>query len=183
MGDFLPECRPAAGTVFSAFRLYRFSYSPEIYFMEKAKEIIEVLNDLVMIHNDRIAGYESAGKELKGDDQDLRSLFDHLIIESQQIKSDLVQEIQVLHGDVESGTSELGKIYRGWAGLKAAFTGDNRHTILSNCEAMEDATRKAYEKALETEKLPSFLREMLANQQDTLKISHDEILDLRNQFA
>jgi hypothetical protein len=81
LGDFLPECRPAAGTVFSAFRLYIFSYSPEIYFMEKAKEIIEVLNDLVMIHNDRIAGYESAGKELKGDDQDLRSLFDHLIIE------------------------------------------------------------------------------------------------------
>jgi len=151
--------------------------------MEKAKEIIEVLNDLVMINNDRIRGYEEAVKELKEDDQDLKSLFDHLIVESQQIKSDLIQEIQVLHGDVENKTTEMGKIYRGWAGLKAIFTGDSRHAILSNCEFGEDAAQKAYNKALETEKLPAFLREMLSNQQATLKVSHDEIRDLRNQYV
>ena len=151
--------------------------------MEKAKEIIEVLNDLVMINNDRIRGYEEAAKELKEDDQDLKSLFDHLIVESQQIKSDLIQEIQVLHGDVENKTTEMGKIYRGWAGLKAIFTGDSRHAILSNCEFGEDAAQKAYNKALETEKLPAFLRELLSNQQATLKVSHDEIRDLRNQYV
>jgi uncharacterized protein (TIGR02284 family) len=151
--------------------------------MEKAKEIIEVLNDLVMINNDRIKGYEEAAKELKDDDQDLRSLFDHLIVESQQIKSDLIQEIQVLHGDVENKTTEMGKIYRGWAGLKAIFTGDSRHAILSNCEFGEDAAQKAYNKALETEKMPAFLRELLSNQQATLKVSHDEIRDLRNQYV
>ena len=151
--------------------------------MEKAKEIIEVLNDLVMINNDRITGYEAAVKELKDDDHDLKSLFDHMIVVSQQIKSDLVREIQVLHGDVEKGTTEMGKIYRGWAGLKAIFTGDSRHAILSNCEFGEDAAQKAYKKALETEKLPAFLREMLANQQETLKVSHDEIRDLRNQYV
>jgi uncharacterized protein (TIGR02284 family) len=151
--------------------------------MEKAKEIIEVLNDLVMINNDRIRGYEEAVKELKEDDQDLKSLFDHLIVESQQIKSDLIQEIQVLHGDVENKTTEMGKIYRGWAGLKAIFTGDSRHAILSNCEFGEDAAQKAYNKALETEKMPAFLRELLSNQQATLKVSHDEIRDLRNQYV
>src|SRR3982750_4331945 len=74
------------------------------YFMEKSKEVVEVLNDLVMIHNDRIAGYERAIKELKQDDNDLKTLFDQMIIESQQIKSDLAHEIQVLHGDVETGS-------------------------------------------------------------------------------
>lgn len=128
-------------------------------------------------------GYEEAVKELKEDDQDLKSLFDHLIVESQQIKSDLIQEIQVLHGDVENKTTEMGKIYRGWAGLKAIFTGDSRHAILSNCEFGEDAAQKAYNKALETEKLPAFLRELLSNQQATLKVSHDEIRDLRNQYV
>jgi uncharacterized protein (TIGR02284 family) len=151
--------------------------------MEKAKEIIEVLNDLVMINNDRVTGYEEAVKELKEEDQDLKSLFDHMIVESQQIRSDLVQEIQVLHGDVEKGTTEMGKIYRGWAGLKAIFTGDSRHAILSNCEFGEDAAQKAYKKALETDKLPAFLREMLIRQQTTLKVSHDEIRDLRNQYV
>ena len=73
-----------------------------------------------------------------------------MIIESQQIKSDLAHEIQVLHGDVEKGSTEMGKIYRAWMEVKAVFTGENRHTILSNCEAGEDAVQKAYRKALET---------------------------------
>ena len=76
--------------------------------MEKSKEVIEVLNDLVMINNDRINGYQHAIKELKSGDADLKTLFDKMIIESQQIKSDLAHEIQVLHGDVEQGQHRNG---------------------------------------------------------------------------
>jgi uncharacterized protein (TIGR02284 family) len=151
------------------------------YFMEKSREVVEVLNDLVMINNDRINGYQRAIKELKSGDSDLKSLFDQMIVESQQIKSDLAHEIQVLHGDVESGTTEMGKIYRVWMEVKAVFTGENRHTILSNCEAGEDAVQKAYTKALETERLPAFIRDLLKTQQASLHDSHDEIRDLRNQ--
>jgi uncharacterized protein (TIGR02284 family) len=151
--------------------------------MEKSKEVVEVLNDLVMINNDRINGYQHAIKELKQDDDDLKSLFDHMIVESQQIKSDLIHEIQVLHGDVETGSTEMGKIYRAWMDVKAIFTGESRHSILSNCEAGEDAAQKAYKKALETDRLPAFLRDLLGRQQSTLKDSHDEIRNLRNQYA
>jgi uncharacterized protein (TIGR02284 family) len=151
--------------------------------MEKSKEVIEVLNDLVLINNDRITGYQRAIKELKENDADLKLLFDHMIVESQQIKSDLAHEIQVLHGDVEKGTTEMGKIYRAWMDVKAVFTGEGRHMILSNCEAGEDAAQKAYNKALETDRLPGFLRELLTRQQDMLRESHDEIRDLRNQYA
>ena len=151
--------------------------------MEKSKEVVEVLNDLVMINNDRITGYERAIKELKQNDDDLKTLFDQMIIESQKIKSDLAHEIQVLHGDVEKGTTEMGKIYRAWMDVKAVFTGENRHTVLSNCEAGEDAAQNAYKKALETDRLPAFLRELLNSQQSTLRASHDEIRDLRNQYA
>ena len=151
--------------------------------MEKSKEVVEVLNDLVMINNDRISGYERAIKELKQDDSDLKSLFDEMIIESQKIKSDLAHEIQVLHGDVEQGSTEMGKIYRAWMDVKAIFTGENRQAVLSNCEAGEDASQKAYKKALETERLPGFLRDLLTRQQETLRQSHDEIRDLRNQYA
>ncbi|MEJ0082288.1 MAG: DUF2383 domain-containing protein [Puia sp.] len=76
--------------------------------MEKSKEVVEVLNDLVMINNDRIAGYERAIKELKQNDDDLKTLFDQMIIESQKLKSDLAHEIQVLHGDVEQGEYRNG---------------------------------------------------------------------------
>jgi uncharacterized protein (TIGR02284 family) len=151
--------------------------------MEKSLEVIEVLNDLVMINNDRITGYQRAIRELKDNDSDLKSLFDQMIVESQKIKSDLAHEIQVLHGDVESGSTEMGKIYRAWMDVKAVFTGENRHTVLSNCEAGEDAAQKAYKKALETDRLPGFLKELLTRQQETLRESHDEIRDLRNQYA
>src|SRR5664279_1840390 len=112
--------------------------------MDKSQEIVGMLNDLVMINNDRISGYQRAIAELKPDDEDLKSLFDKMIIESQRIKSDLVNEIQVLHGDVENGTTGMGKIYRAWMEVKAVFTGENRHMILSNCEAGEDAAQRAY---------------------------------------
>ncbi|HXB28959.1 MAG TPA: PA2169 family four-helix-bundle protein [Puia sp.] len=151
--------------------------------MEKSREVTEVLNDLVMINNDRIAGYNRAIRELKPGDGDLKLLFDRMIIESQQIKSDLANEIQVLHGDVEKGSSEMGKIYRAWMDVKAVFTGENRHTILSNCEEGEDAVQRAYKKALEIDRLPAFLRDLLSNQQNMLRYSHDEIRNLRNQYA
>jgi uncharacterized protein (TIGR02284 family) len=151
--------------------------------MEKSREVTEVLNDLVMINNDRIAGYNRAIRELKPGDGDLKLLFDRMIIESQQIKSDLANEIQVLHGDVEKGSSEMGKIYRAWMDVKAVFTGENRHTILSNCEEGEDAVQRAYKKALETDRLPAFLRDLLNSQQNMLRYSHDEIRNLRNQYA
>ena len=151
--------------------------------MEKSREVTEVLNDLVMINNDRIAGYNRAIRELKPGDGDLKLLFDRMIIESQQIKSDLANEIQVLHGDVEKGSSEMGKIYRAWMDVKAVFTGENRHTILSNCEEGEDAVQRAYKKALETDRLPAFLRDLLNGQQNMLRYSHDEIRNLRNQYA
>ena len=151
--------------------------------MEKAQEIIEVLNDLILINNDRIVGYEKAVKELKEEDIDLKSLFDVMIVESQQIKSDLTHEVQVFRGEAEKGTTEMGKIYRAWMSVKAVFTGNDRHAILSNCEYGEDAAQKAYQKALETDKLPAFLKEMLLKQQDILKDSHDEIRELRDQYA
>jgi len=152
--------------------------------MEKAQEIVEVLNDLIQINNDRIVGYQKAIKELKTEDQDLKPLFDQLIVESQQIKSDLTREVSVLHGNAETdGTTGSGKIYRAWMSVKAVFTGESRHAVLSNCEFGEDAAQKAYRDALETDKLPLFLRELLSSQQETLKSSHDEIRDLRNQYA
>ncbi len=151
--------------------------------MEKSKEVVEVLNDLIQINNDRIVGYQKAVHELKDEDKDLKSLFDDMIIESQQIKSDLVNEVQVLRGEVETGTTQSGKIYRAWMSVKAVFTGESRHAVLANCEFGEDAAQKAYKEALESDHLPAFIREMLVRQQEVLKASHDEVRDLRNQYA
>jgi uncharacterized protein (TIGR02284 family) len=151
--------------------------------MDKSQEIVGMLNDLVMVNNDRINGYQQAIGELKPGDEDLKSLFDKMIIEGRRIKSDLANEIQVLHGDVENDGTTMGKIYRVWMEVKTVFSGESRRSVLSGCESAEDAAQKAYKKALEIDRLPAFLKELLFQQQEILKAAQDDIRALRNQYA
>jgi len=151
--------------------------------MENNRETIETLNDLILINNDRIAGYERAMEELAPEDSDLKPLFENMIDESRQARIALGKEVQVLGGTMAEGTMATGKVYRAWMDIKAIFTGHDRHAVIANCEAGEDAAQKAYTGALEEEHLPSFLREMIRDQQQTLKYSHDEIKAFRDQTA
>jgi len=151
--------------------------------MQYTKETIEVLNDLVQINNDRISGYERAIKETEAGDDDLKILYASMIAESHRIKIALATEVQAIGGNVEQDTTAGGKIYRAWMDVKAIFGGRDRHTVLSNCEAGEDATQRAYRMALEHEHLPAYIKELLTRQKEALKESHDEIRSLRDQYA
>ena len=151
--------------------------------METTELTTETLNDLIQINNDRIVGYEKALKELKPEDEDLRSLFLAMIDESHQCKMALATEVGVNKADMSEGTTESGKIYRAWMDVKAVFTGHDRETVLNNCEFGEDAAQKAYRTALENEDLPAFIHSMLSEQQTLLKGSHDKIKALRDAEA
>lgn len=151
--------------------------------MEHTQKVIEILNDLIQINNDRIIGYEHAIKELKDEDSDLKTLFASMIDESRQARMALGAEVQALGGEMETGTSTTnsGKIYKAWMDIKAVFTGHNRKTILNNCEFGEDAAQKAYSAALASEDLPAYLSDLLSTQKHLLKGSHDEVKALRDQ--
>lgn len=147
--------------------------------METRTISAEVLNDLIQINNDRIAGYERAMKELRPEDSDLKSLFTRMIGESHRYKMALVTEVQALGEEAEEGTTNSGKIYRAWMDVKAVFTGHDRETVLSNCEFGEDAAQKAYKMALE-EDISSDIRNLISDQKAALRQSHDEIKRLRD---
>jgi len=149
--------------------------------MENTKKAAEVLNDLIQINNDRINGYERALKELKDQENDLRTLFTGFIDQSRQLKMALGKEVQVLGKDMDTGTTGSGKIYRAWMDVKALFTGHDRQTVLENCEFGEDAAQKAYKTALETEDLPAYLFALITKQKAELKTAHDEVKALRDQ--
>ncbi len=143
----------------------------------------EVLNDLVQINNDRIAGYEKGRTELKDEDADLKALFLDMISESQKYKMALGTEIAALGDDIDTGTTNSGKIYRAWMDVKALFTGHDRKTVLNNCEFGEDAAQNAYKMALEVEDLPANIRTLISDQKASLRTSHDEIKRLRDAQA
>ncbi|RXK81233.1 PA2169 family four-helix-bundle protein [Filimonas effusa] len=144
---------------------------------------IEVLNDLIQIHNDRITGYTKAIEELKPEDSDLKPLFADLISESESIKASLISNVQSAGGSIDTDTTASGKIYRAWMDVKAFFTGHTRHAVLASCEGGEDAAQKAYRTALESDDISGALKTELASQQQTLRASHDRIKALRDQAA
>ena len=149
--------------------------------MSTNSELVSVLNDLIEINNDRIAGYEKAAKETKDIDVDLRGIFHKMADESRKYKSDLALEVNRLGGDPAEGTTNSGKIYRVWMDVKATFTGHDRQAVLENCEFGEDAAQKAYKLALESDaEMDADTRQLIASQQSALKTSHDLIKKYRD---
>ena len=143
--------------------------------------LVEVLNDLVQINNDRIEGYEKAVEEAKDLDVDLKVIFIKMAEESIKYKTELVNEINKLGGNPVTGTTGLGKIYRVWMDVKATFTGHNRQTVLENCEFGEDAAQKAYKDALASDaEMNADTRQLITSQQSSLKTSHDIIKKYRD---
>ena len=148
--------------------------------METRTVNAEILNDLIQINNDRVAGYEKAIEELKSEDADLKTLFVKMIGESHTYKMALATEVQALGEEIETGTTNSGKIYRAWMDVKAIFTGHDRKTVLNNCEFGEDAAQKAYKMALAEEGISAELRSLITEQKAQLRVSHDEIKALRD---
>jgi uncharacterized protein (TIGR02284 family) len=138
----------------------------------------EVLNDLVEINNDRIAGYEKAASKAK--DPDLNSLFTDMAHQSKEFVSELRSLVSSEGEEPAKGTTVRGKIYRAWMDVKQTFTGDDRKSLLSSCEFGEDAAQRAYENALKESELSPSVREVLEKEKSSLRASHDRIRDMRD---
>jgi uncharacterized protein (TIGR02284 family) len=149
--------------------------------MQDRDQLIGILNDLIQINNDRIAGYERAINESKDLDVDLKAVFEGMIRESQQYRQELSVQVSSLGGDADQGTTISGKIYRAWMDVKATFTGSDRKAILENCEFGEDAWRRAYEAALNSDaEMDAGICQLITTQYQSQKNSHDLIKKYRD---
>ncbi|MBO9595981.1 MAG: PA2169 family four-helix-bundle protein [Niabella sp.] len=142
-----------------------------------------LLNDLIRINNDRIAGYEKISNELReGYDNDLKLLFSKMIINSNDLNADLSKMVSFLGGEPVTGsTTGAGKLYRLWLDVKALFTVTaDRKTALEDCEQIEDAVQSAYDDALNEPGLPEEIIALLTSQKASLLEAHNQIKILRN---
>ncbi len=143
-------------------------------------EIIDVLNNLVVLNNDRIDGYKAAQTETYK--EDLRNLFMSLQATSQQFKTELEQVVKQLGGTPDEGTMILGKLHRGWMDVKAAVTGSDSSTILDSCEFGEKTISEAYEDALDeyTEEFTNEQKSILNRHLNLLKEDYEKIKSMQN---
>ncbi|WP_266367174.1 ferritin-like domain-containing protein [Tellurirhabdus rosea] len=145
------------------------------------EELVETLNDLVRINNDRIQGFKKSIED--NEDAQLNDLFRHMMVQSQQFRSELADHIVRLDGsavDETTSTDLSSKVHRAWIDIKAAVTGKNRDTILSSVEFGENAAVEAYEDALDDEDLPAHIKTLLESHLSKLRASHDQMASLRH---
>ncbi|MEO6916408.1 MAG: PA2169 family four-helix-bundle protein [Chitinophagaceae bacterium] len=138
-----------------------------------------VVNDLIEINNDRVAGFEKAIADIKDENIDLKKLFQEFTEQSRKNG----QELAALVGsakDVETGKSVAGTLHRTWIDVKSLFGGSDRASILSEAERGEDAIKKAYKDALSGGELTSEAAAVVSAQAEKIKTAHDTIRNLRD---
>ncbi|HEY3369777.1 MAG TPA: PA2169 family four-helix-bundle protein [Prolixibacteraceae bacterium] len=146
-------------------------------------EIIDGLNSLIEINNDRIEGYEKASKET--DESDLKTLFTSCIRTSEKCRLELIDEVLFLGGTPAEGTKISGKFFRAWMDVKAALSGKDRKTVLDSCEYGEDVAVDTYDKVINdfgdvSLSTSSPLKSLLMKQRNLIKADHDRIRSLRD---
>ena len=150
--------------------------------MEISEKSLDVINDLIKINNDRVAGFEKAGTDLENDSDGLIAVFNKLAGESQQYVTELTAIARQYSGEAAEGTSTSGDLHRAWIDIKATFTGHDVLAVLNECERGEDAAKAAYRDALDPEnELTPELVQVLQMQQQGITEGHNLIKSLRDQ--
>jgi len=143
-------------------------------------ELVDTLNELVKINNDRIQGFEKAADDIE--DPQLASIFRNLTAQSRKFRSQLADDIGRMGGltpGIEE-TSTGSKIHRTWIDIKSTFTGKDRNSVLDSCVFGENSAVEEYEEVLEQDEMPAYLRDTLTAQLAELRQTRDQIVTLRD---
>ncbi|MEW6468973.1 MAG: PA2169 family four-helix-bundle protein [Bacteroidota bacterium] len=146
---------------------------------ENTKKLVNEINTLVEINNDRIEGYKTALLETK--DSDLKELFKDMADHSFKFKNELADQVLKLGAQPTESTKTSGKLYRAWMDIKVALSRQDRKAIVESCEFGEDQALKTYEEVLKQNHFPPHVREMIARQKEILRQDHDRIRELRDR--
>ncbi|MCC8410791.1 PA2169 family four-helix-bundle protein [Mucilaginibacter sp. UR6-1] len=140
----------------------------------------KVLNELIEINNDRIAGFEKAIADINDENIDLKALFQRYSAQSRENSQELSALVGAEGAAVETGNSVAGTLHRAWIDVKSLFGGSTRESILSEAERGEDAIKRAYSDALADIDLTGDARELVGRQQIGINAAHDEVRALRD---
>ncbi|OOQ60342.1 ferritin-like domain-containing protein [Mucilaginibacter pedocola] len=138
-----------------------------------------VINDLIEINNDRVAGFEKAIADIKDENVDLKQLFQGYAEQSRKNGQELAAIVGSVE-EVETGNSISGTLHRAWIDVKSLFGGSDRESILSEAERGEDAIKKAYDEAISSGNIPANAIQVVTTQAIDIKAAHDQIKALRD---
>jgi uncharacterized protein (TIGR02284 family) len=142
--------------------------------MDEEKSI-EVLNTLIEINNDRIAGYEAAFKQTEEDD--LKVMFAKFAATSKKCNEELSVQVIQMGGTATTDTKAMGAVFRAWMSIKTVLTANASKSILNSCEIGEEETEKVYSNVLSND-----LDDLSDGQQTIIKAQYAHIKTERDQI-
>lgn len=147
----------------------------------KARRAAKAIDQLLLFVNDRIEGYKRAVAESK--DTQLKSYYQHLVGQSQQFASVLNGYLTQHGGELETGTTLKGKLYRKLMDAQALVTARDEKAILAANVYGERWALKAYKKALRRKALKGSIREAVEKQYAESQKTYKKLLELTKQTA
>ncbi|MBL8205000.1 MAG: PA2169 family four-helix-bundle protein [Blastocatellia bacterium] len=144
----------------------------------KPTELIDDLNGLIEICRDGQNGFADASESLSNPHWKTFCLEQSR--ERAKFVGELQQQVQWLGGDPENTGSTTAAIHRAWINLKAALGGGDT-SIMAACETGEDSAVSAYQNVLD-KGLPANIRQVVAQQYENVKGSHDRVRAMRNSL-
>jgi len=140
--------------------------------------VASVLESLIETIRDSQELFLSAAEDVKN--PAFKAMFGELAVQ----RRDFAGELQLLAADLgkaEHATSSVGgAIHRGWMDIKAALASGDEHTVLTECERGEDYASTEYRDALMGAELSPRMREVIDNQFQSIRASHERMRRLRD---
>jgi uncharacterized protein (TIGR02284 family) len=137
--------------------------------------VASTLDRLVRTCLDGENGFRTAAADIG--DVNLGRLFESYAQQRAEFAAELQQELRRLGRDPSETGHTAAALHRGLMEVKAAVTGRDEGTIISECERGEDVALEAYQAALGAV-LPDELRSIVERQFVRIKEAHDQVRSL-----
>ena len=142
---------------------------------------VKVLNSLIETTLDSANGYREAAENAP--DGQLRTLFSERAQRREELASQLQHEVRTFGGEPETDQSAMGKAHNKFVDIKNALTGgQSEKAVIDEVERGEDFIKAKFEKALDGDDLPSYVREVLSRAYQTIRDDHDQISAMKHSM-
>jgi uncharacterized protein (TIGR02284 family) len=141
--------------------------------------IIATLNDLIEALKDREKGLALAAQNAR--EPELTRAFGDGETANRAAAAELQDQVRLLGGTAEQGTSMAAAVRRSWTSVRAMVSPRDDATIMEECERDERYVRGRYAEARELD-LPGAIRSIVERHHRAIVEGHYRMLDLRNRF-
>ncbi len=132
--------------------------------------MIDIMNELVQLNNERVECYQDALKETKN--EGLQKVFNNIIGESQKFSEDLSKEITNLGGSIEN-VPKIKQIVKDWTSRKSHVRSADE--VMTSCQEREDAILESYQEIIRSNNLSEDIKSLILSQKERLELSNDKV--------